>query len=381
MTVFRGFFLMVKKNILLLLMFIGIFVFVCAINTTSTSGSFEDEKISIAVVSEEDTALTRSLITKLNEKTEIVDISEDEIEDALFYQDIAMALYIDEGFSDDFRIGDGDQKIRYLVTNSTVSTYQVQSLIDSFLALIKTYSDCGIIDDTTMEAYMSANSASIDEMINITVVDNTNNYRNTTNFFNMLGYVIPAALVTIVGLILLSFKPIDIQRRLNIAPLSNLKKTVLLVLSSLVLGILLLVACLILGKYLYGTIDLKYELLFYLNAFVFTLVIVAISYLFQTAIESKDAISAIGVIFSLGCSFFCGVFIRQEYLSSTILNISKVLPQYWFIKNNENLFLANGTAGVDYASYFGLIGVQMIFFFVFVAGSVLVSRIKSKREA
>lgn len=45
--------------------------------------------------------------------------------------------------------------------------------------------------------------------------------------------------------------------------------------------------------------------------------------------------SAAANVVALGCSFISGVFVPQEMLGDTVLNIASFTPTYWYIKANS----------------------------------------------
>ena len=76
-------------------------------------------------------------------------------------------------------------------------------------------------------------------------------------------------------------------------------------------------------------------LLLCINALVFTISALSISYLVGLLIKSRNAQSAIANVLSLGFSFLSGVFIPQELLSDKALAIASFNPTYWYVKANN----------------------------------------------
>ncbi len=73
-----------------------------------------------------------------------------------------------------------------------------------------------------------------------------------------------------------------------------------------------------------------------LNYFLFTLCVLAMSYLLANTTRNRAAISAISTVFSLGLAFLSGAFLPQEMVSDAVLNVSKAFPLYYFIHANRN---------------------------------------------
>jgi ABC-2 type transport system permease protein len=76
-------------------------------------------------------------------------------------------------------------------------------------------------------------------------------------------------------------------------------------------------------------------LLLCINALVFTIAALSISYLVGLLLKSRDAQRAIANVLALGFSFISGVFVPQEFLSDKALTIASFTPTYWYVKANN----------------------------------------------
>jgi len=59
--------------------------------------------------------------------------------------------------------------------------------------------------------------------------------------------------------------------------------------------------------------------------------------LIGNTIKSKNAISAVSNVVSLGTCFISGVFVPQELLGETVLKIASFTPTYWYVKSNNTI--------------------------------------------
>jgi ABC-2 type transport system permease protein len=72
-----------------------------------------------------------------------------------------------------------------------------------------------------------------------------------------------------------------------------------------------------------------------LNSFIFTISALGIGFLIGTILKSKNAINGIMNVIALGSSFLCGCFVPVEFMPSSVVNFSKILPSYWYVQNNN----------------------------------------------
>ncbi|HNZ63166.1 MAG TPA: ABC transporter permease [Bacillota bacterium] len=72
------------------------------------------------------------------------------------------------------------------------------------------------------------------------------------------------------------------------------------------------------------------------NFAVFSICVLAMSFLLANITRSRAAITAISSVLSLGLAFLSGAFVPQELVSDTVLNMSKAFPLYYFIHANRH---------------------------------------------
>ena len=87
--------------------------------------------------------------------------------------------------------------------------------------------------------------------------------------------------------------------------------------------------------------------------------------MFTSLIKNDSAIQGITNILALGSSFLCGAFVPQEYLGATALKIGKVLPSYYYIKNN-NLLEENPSFETIKANLLVLLAYALGFIIIFI---------------
>ena len=95
MTVFKGYFLIIKRNLFTILMYIGIFVGVTAmIQLSYSSGGVKDgfsaAKVNVAILDRDGGELSSVLGKLMEEQQNLVEIEDEEqvIQEKLFYGDV-----------------------------------------------------------------------------------------------------------------------------------------------------------------------------------------------------------------------------------------------------------------------------------------------------
>jgi ABC-2 type transport system permease protein len=60
-----------------------------------------------------------------------------------------------------------------------------------------------------------------------------------------------------------------------------------------------------------------------------------ISFLTGNIVKSRNAISAVANVLSLGTCFISGVFVPRDFLGDTLLKFASLTPTYWYVKSNH----------------------------------------------
>ena len=103
MTVFKGFLLLVKRNLGIFFLYFGIFMSICILiqATTGEEGTnqFKEESLQIAVIDRDGGKLAESLREYLGEKHQLVELEDDKrmIQENLFYRNVYSVVTIPEG--------------------------------------------------------------------------------------------------------------------------------------------------------------------------------------------------------------------------------------------------------------------------------------------
>lgn len=337
MQIFKLYFKILKNNLGIIMMYVFIFLIIAVLNFSSLkkNNNFEYTKPNVVVYNyDEENDLIKYFVKYLSLNTNIItDIKDnkEEIDNALFYEQIDTVIRIPKGFSSDL-INNHKTSLELSNRHNSAFAYLTNILVEKYFNF--------------SEAYEYQNYEEMLEVLNkniaVELLANNDNSKYSVYYFNALNYVIIALSIYIFGLTLNTINQKNIKNRNQVSPISDLKFNLIFL-----FGNILLMSIIIFLFVLFGLILLQENLFkgnninYILNLYIFLLPIYIISYIVGKYISSKQGISAISNILSLGSSFLCGAFVPQEYLSKDLLNISKVMPSYWFVKNNYDIYENN----------------------------------------
>lgn len=337
MQIFKLYFKILKNNLGIIMMYVFIFLIIAVLNFSSLkkNNNFEYTKPNVVVYNyDEENDLIKYFVKYLSLNTNIItDIKDnkEEIDNALFYEQIDTVIRIPKGFSSDL-INNNKTSLELSNRHNSAFAYLTNILVEKYFNF--------------SEAYEYQNYEEMLEVLNkniaVELLANNDNSKYSIYYFNALNYVIIALSIYIFGLTLNTINQKNIKNRNQVSPISDLKFNLIFL-----FGNILLMSIIIFLFVLFGLILLQENLFkgnninYILNLYIFLLPIYIISYIVGKYISSKQGISAISNILSLGSSFLCGAFAPQEYLSKDLLNISKVMPSYWFVKNNYDIYENN----------------------------------------
>ena len=138
MTVFKGYFLIIKRNLFTILMYIGIFVGVTAmIQLSYSSGGVKDgfsaAKINVAILDRDGGELSSMLGKLMEEQQNLVEIEDEEqvIQEKLFYGDVEYVLVIPQGVEE--RLTKGENAVQSMTVPDSISAYYVEEQVNSAL--------------------------------------------------------------------------------------------------------------------------------------------------------------------------------------------------------------------------------------------------------
>lgn len=118
-----------------------------------------------------------------------------------------------------------------------------------------------------------------------------------------------------------------------------------------------------------------------LNAFAFSIVVLALSYLFGMTLKNIKSLTLVSTVVSLGLAFLGGVFVPLEMLSSSTLMVSRFIPCYWYVLANNTISKLSNFNWENVSEVFNYITLQLIVALALFIVFFVYSRLRSKQEA
>ena len=378
MIVFKTILKILNKLKGLIILYTIMLISVTLVNQTSGNvDSFEEVKPSVIIVNNDKSKneVTNHFIKYLENHMDVKDIdigNEERIDDALFYRDVSLVVYIPDGFGDDL-LDSKDVSVEYKISGDKGSSYGkmlVQNYFDSFNIYNNYYDGDELFDRLD-------NALNLDVNVEVKSKVDTNSLSRMARFFNFLNYAILAGCVYSISMILASLKSENVRKRTIVSSYDYKKynRIVLEACSIVIFGmwILYMILALIIFKDLFISMN---GLWYVINSFVFSLCSLCIGFLIGNITQNKGAISGIVNVVSLGSSFLCGCFVPFEFMPDYVIKIAHIFPTYYFVINNEALKVMDNFSLSSVSPLIFNMGIVLIFGVCFVIITNYVSKKK-----
>lgn len=378
MIVFKTILKILNKLKGLIILYTIMLISVTAINQTSSNvDSFEEIKPSVIIVNNDksESKVTNHFVKYLENHMEVKNIDEhdeEKIDDALFYRDVSLVVYIPDDFGEDL-LGSKDVNVEYKTSGDKGSSYGkmlVQNYFDSFNIYNNYYNGDELFGKLD-------NALNLDLNVEVKSKVDTNSLSRMARFFNFLNYAILAGCVYSISMILASLKSENVRKRTIVSSYDYKKynRIVLASCSIVIIGmwILYMILALIIFKDLFISMN---GLWYIINSFVFSLCSLCIGFLIGNITQNKGAISGIVNVVSLGSSFLCGCFVPFEFMPDYVIKIAHIFPTYYFVTNNEALKVMDNFCLSSVSPLIFNMGIVLIFGVCFVIITNYVSKKK-----
>jgi ABC-type multidrug transport system, permease component len=387
MQVFSTYFKILKKNLVSVCIYAGLFLFIAAAITSNIkveNTKYEPSKVKAMIINEDgQSALLDGFMKYLGDYATLVepDKSEDARREALFYRKAVYILTIPKGFSESF-MKDGKVKLNKMTVPDSTEAMSLDNTINNYFNVASVYvKQIPSIDSQKLNAYITKSLGNTTQVnMDIKVKDSVT-FSNgfNTNYFNYLGYIMIASYITVVSIIMFSFNGIDIRRRHTASPITNRNMNMQLIFANLLFICAFLGIFIATGYYLNKDRMINANtIMIWLNAFVFSLTVLSISYLIGITIKSKNAVGAVSTGLSLGLAFISGLFVPQQYLGASVLRVASFTPSYWYAKANNTLQNVTSFKAAEIGDALGYMAIETGFTIAIICIALVIS--KRKRQ-
>ena len=345
MQVFKVYFKIIKANMLqmsiYLIIFLAMSIAIAATNAQKSGESFSQTKTNVAFINlDENTSLTKGFKEYLSKYVNFIDIEHDKekLQDALFFRDVEYIITIPKDFTTNFLKGKPIELQKTVVPSSTTRMY-VDMAINKYFNIARVYVNNipGITEKNLAEEV--AKSSSFETTVQLKHFgDKKLNNSFGVSYFNFLAYSLFSIIILGISSILIVFNDKTLKRRNQCSPMKNKSFNLQLIMGNLVFALAAYAVMVAFVIVLNIENMMSYNgLLLCINALVFTIAALSISYLVGLLIKNRDVQPAIANVLALGFSFISGVFVPQEFLSDKALTIASFTPTYWYVKANNTI--------------------------------------------
>ncbi|MCB2291319.1 ABC transporter permease [Clostridium sp. CS001] len=343
MPVFKVYFKIIKANKTQMFIFLGIFLAISLLYslsaTTKNEENFSQTKTNVTFINlDENTALITGFKEYLSKSANFIDVENkpEKLQDALFFREVEYIVTIPKGFTQDFLQGKPTELQKIVVPGSTSRMY-VDMSINKYFNMARVYinNSKGITPENLAKEVSKGASLDTNVELKSFGVKKQNNAL-AVSAFNYMAYSLFSVLILGVSSILMVFNNKNLQRRNLCSPMKNKSFNLQLIMGNLVFALAAYGVMAGFAFILNRDQMMSYNgLLLCINALVFTIVALSISYLVGLLIKNRNAQSAVANVLALGLSFLSGVFVPQEVLSDKAMAIASFTPTYWYVKGNN----------------------------------------------
>lgn len=382
MRVFNLYWKIFRSYLGVIFVYVGIFLLIGIAVTSSNSSvqdSFDETKIKISLNNlDEGSTLSTGLLGYLENYSEIVELDDEDIKDALYFRRIQVIITIPENFEEEFLAGKSNLIMQEKI-ESTMTTVALDQAINKYLNYVR--------------VYINQTNYSLDEVLPLVknVLENEAEAQTTSElsdlldfsgfYYKTLSYVIISVILTVVGLITISFRKLEVRRRLFTSPYPQRKINLEMILGNFIFTVFLVILLCSVSLILYKEALLNLNgILLVINTFIFAIAALSMAYFFSLLISREQVLSGFNNVFSLGTSFITGAFVPQALLGSGMLTLAHIFPNYYFVYNVDLITSSTNLSNVILNKVYLYYGIQLLFAGVFIIASILVSKKQTKSE-
>lgn len=372
-----------KKRLHISMIYIGIFISICIAMTMNSSESegFTSSKLEISIIDMDNSEASKALTEYIGKNHKLVEVENDKdaMLDALYYMSADIIFTINEGYSENLANGRTDELFSDYRVPGTFSAEFFDTQINQYISTINAYVASGMPVEEAAEkaAELSENT------IEAKIINKDDDAAGTSfsMYFQYLAYILISVLLTGLCPTLLVMTGKEIRNRTNCSPTSVTKQMTQIVAGTVIFSAALYLLLMIVAAVLYkAELFTEKGLLAILNGFAFLLFAMMFALFVAVIAPNPKTVDMISNVFGLGMSFLCGVFVPQQLLSETVLNIGKFLPAFWYIKAN-NMLAGTNNEIYSTGSFMTCIGVELAFSAALFCVILLVAKAKRKSRS
>ena len=381
MTVFKCYMKILRQNIGMIIIYLGIF-FSVALVMQIAAGKSEDSlytnaSINIGVVQEDQGILAQGFIDYLGSIHNVILMKKDPeaLQENLFYRNVEYIVQIPADFYETCLLK--NEPLKVTKVPGSYSSYYVDQQISSYINTIRTYLAAGFSQEEAIQGVKTEVHEPVTKLYSDSASSDQVPY---IYYFRYIPYLFLGALCYTMGYILMSFKKGDIQKRMEASAISVRRQSLEGLLAMGVIGAFLWLLGILGVSMMYGNTFLGSALRGYyiVNTLLMLIVALSLSYLIGMFIPNSNILSGVANLVSLSMCFLCGVFVPMNLMDKSVLKVSQFLPVYWYEQINEILSRHHTLTPELLEKIRISMGIQILFAVVFVCLILVVSRYRKE---
>lgn len=342
MTIFKTYLKIIWRNRLtLIITTISAVLFLVLFNTSgNTLDQYSVSKCNVNVVYDVSDEISSGVVDYLNEYANFVDVKNQSIDDAIFYQDIDVYLVLEPGFSN--KVFSKDYKdaisIKYAADNTSATNFK--NILENYIAKMRVYILNNMATKDDLFDVLNKDISLSNQTLSTNIVKEEENTQIYQGF--ILGcYIIAMLVMNYVTHTMGFFYSKKIKKRNLVSPVSSANINRQIRLGNLFLVVFASAVVILVNYILYGS-KFDNKVYFYgLNAFLLGLVFMLIANIISVVVKNRMAVTACNVAIPLMGCFLGGIFIDIKYIGTSVLWISRLWPHYWYARAVEYTFNNN----------------------------------------
>lgn len=367
------------QTVLYFIIFTSISIVMSFSAADSPNTEFRSVELDVGIIDQDESEASLGLKDYLGSMHHLMPIKYDKntLLDRLFYRDLDYILVIPEGFEKRLLNGEENGLFETIQIPGVYSSMFIDDQINTCLKTIRLYLAGGYdLNDALSNAEKTLQDAS-NQVSLLTFEEETSPaMTGIYYFFQFLPYVLLSMILCGLTPILNIFWEKNLSRRISCSSTSLMSQNLQLALGSIlyclgIWGLFILTARIVYGSSLFT----ETGGLCIINSFLVMPLGIAISLIISSFSPTSNIINMLNNIISLGMSFLCGIFVPQKLLGDSILSVSRFLPLYWYIKNNNMVFGFSEETFLP-ETFWKYAGIQLLFIIALFSVALVVSKLK-----
>lgn len=343
---------------------------------------FSSKRLNVCIIDRDNTQASSALTDYVSEKHELISIPDNEeaLLDNLYYASIDYVLIIPSGYEQNINSGNFDNLVEYVTVPKSMYGRFVTNQLDEYFKTLNMYYTCGY----SVNELLDKTYETLTDEINVSLVSfngsESDTNKNIAVFFKYLPYIFMLLIVCGLGPVLMVFNKEEVVSRMACSTVSSTKKTIQIIFGSATYSISMWALYILIATIVYGTkIYVGRNIIAVINSLIIVLILTLFTILVSRITDELNVLNMIANFCGLGLAFISGVFVDQWLLSPSVLNISKFLPVYWYVRLN-NITYGIGSVKFEASAVNECIKMELMFAAVLIALCLLASK-STKRKA